>query len=204
MNIRLTIILLVIAAILGGWYFSQQHKENHNLADLIKREGSPEYVGQQISTMVYDLKGKPQYFAKAQEIKRFETSERTEFLKPLLDLFDAEKQLKQWQVTADIAEITKEKMLHLKGNVRIENVEPNSRLNFIETEELSINLATYDISSDSVVKSQGMGFTTTGTGLTGNLKKQVATLTKDVKTYLEPTIIQKTEKQAEPSSNAAQ
>ena len=193
MNIRFTVLLLLIAALLGGWYLSQQdNRDKNDLADLVKREGTPEYSGQKMATTVYDLKGKPQYFAEASEIKRYETTERTEFFKPLLDLFDAETALKQWKVTADYAEVTKEKILNLKGNVKIQSLDINSRLTSIETESLSVNLSTHDISTSSVVKSKGMGFTTTGTGLKGNLKKQVATLLKDVKTYIEPTVIKQT------------
>ncbi|AUI65385.1 MULTISPECIES: LPS export ABC transporter periplasmic protein LptC [Glaesserella] len=192
MNIRLNVILLCIVAVLGGWYYSQQTNDNSGLDQLIKKEGEPEYTGSKMSTTVYDLEGKPQYFAESQEIKRFESTERTEFLKPLLNLFDKETSLKQWKVTADYAEVTKEKMLNLRGNVRIESLEPTSRLQKIETDELSVDLNTQDISTQSVVKSQGLGFTTTGTGLTGNLKKQIATLTKDVKTYIEPTVINQT------------
>ncbi|KAE9537172.1 LPS export ABC transporter periplasmic protein LptC [Ursidibacter arcticus] len=200
MNIRLNLILLLIVAILGGWYFSQQESNNADLAQLVKREGSPEYVGNKMETTVYDLNGKPQYFAEAQEIKRYESTERTEFFKPLLDLFDVETALKQWKVTADYAEITKERILNLKGNVKIESLDATSRLTYIETDTLSVNLSTHDISTESVVKSKGMGFTTTGTGLVGNLKKQVATLTKDVKTYIEPTVIKNTE-ESSPSKN---
>ncbi len=193
MNIRLNVILLCIVAVLGGWYYSQQMTDNSGLEQLIKKEGEPEYTGTKMSTTVYDLAGKPQYFAESQEIKRFESTERTEFLKPLLNLFDKETALKQWKVTADYAEVTKEKMLNLRGNVRIESLDPTSRLQKIETETLSVDLNTQDISTQSVVKSQGLGFTTTGTGLTGNLKKQVATLLKDVKTYIEPTVIKQSD-----------
>lgn len=196
MNIRLNVILLCIVAVLGGWYYSQQVADDAGLDQLIKKEGEPEYTGTQMSTMVYDLEGKPQYFAESQKIKRFETTERTEFLKPLLNLFDKETALKQWKVTADFAEVTKEKMLNLRGNVRIESLDPTSRLQKIETDTLSVDLNTQDISTQSVVKSQGLGFTTTGTGLTGNLKKQIATLTKDVKTYIEPTVINQTNSSA--------
>lgn len=194
MNVRLNIILLLIVAVLAGWYFSQQESKNSNLADLVKREDSPEYTGQKMETTVFDVKGKPQYFAQANEIKRYESTERTEFFKPLLNLFDAETALKQWKVTSDYAEVTKDKILNLKGNVKIQSLDQTSRLTSIETEQLSVNLTTQDIFTDSVVKSTGMGFTTTGTGLTGNLKKQVATLTKDVKTYIEPTVIQQADK----------
>lgn len=197
MNIKLNLILLVIVAVLGGWYFSQQESDKSGLADLVKREGAPEYTGEKMATTVYDLKGKPQYFAEAQEIKRYETTERTEFIKPLLNLFDAETALKQWKVTADHAEITKDKILNLRGNVKIIGLDPNSRLTSIETDSLSVNLTTQDITTESVVKSTGMGFTTSGTGLVGNLKKQVATLTKDVKTYIEPTVIKQSENSSE-------
>lgn len=109
MNIRLNIILLIIVAALAGWYVSQQKPENDGLDQLIKKEGNPDYTGNRITTSVYDLKGKPQYFAKAKEIKRYQNTELTEFIQPLVELFDAETALKQWKVSADYAEITKEK-----------------------------------------------------------------------------------------------
>lgn len=192
MNRRLNTILVLITLVLGSWaYYLYQCDKISDLSNLIKQDGAPEYTGNRAETTVYDLQGKPQYFASADEIKRFESTQRTEFIKPLLNLFDGVSALKQWKVTADYAEITQDKMLHLKGNVRIESLAPNSRLEKIETDTLSVNLNTQDIFSESVVKSEGLGFTTTGNGLTGNLKKQVATLTNNVKTYIEPTVIQK-------------
>lgn len=192
MNTRLTIVLLLIAGVLGGWYYSLQEKEKSGLEDLIKKEGQPEYVGNKMSTSVYDLKGKPQYFAQADEIKRYESTERTEFLKPFIELFAKDSSVKQWKVSADKAEITKEKMLNLSGNVKLQALDPLSRLQQISTDTLTVDLNTQDIFTESVVKSVGSGFTTTGTGLKGNLKQQVATLQKDVKSYIEPTIIKET------------
>lgn len=189
MNLRLNIILLCIAVALGGWFISQQFTDNTELADLIKKEGMPEYTGAQLTSTIYDPNGKPQYFAQAEEIKRYEETDRTEFLKPLLNLFDEKTALKQWKITADHAEISKERMLHLQGNVKIESLDPNSRLQKIETAQLSIDLTTHDIRSEAQVRSIGMGFTTTGTGLTGNLKQQTATLLNNVKTSIEPTVV---------------
>lgn len=195
MNIRLNIILLVIVAALGGWYISQQTPDKNGLDQLIKKEGNPDYTGNQMETEVFDLKGKPQYYAKANEIKRFESTERTEFLKPLVNLFDAQTALKQWEVTADNAEITKEKMLNLKGHVAVKALDPSSRLQRIETDSVTVDLNTQDIFTDAVVKSTGLGFTTSGTGLKGNLKQQVATLLKDVKTYIEPAVVKQANEQ---------
>lgn len=205
MNLRLNFILLLIAAVLGGWYFSQQTPEKDALADLIKKEGEPDYTGNKMQTSVFDVDGKPQYFAIADNIKRYENTDRTEFVKPLVNLFDKVTALKQWQVTAEKAEITTEKILNLSGKVKIESLDPTSRLQKLETEQLSVNLNTQDVSSDVLVKSKGLGFTTEGTGLKGNLKQQVATLLKDVKTYIEPTVIQQTNQQPnEPQPNNQQ
>lgn len=189
MNTRLTLILLIIVVLLGSWYYSLQEKDNNGLDQLIKKEGEPEYVGNKMSTSVYDLNGKPQYFAQADEIKRYESTERTAFLKPFIELFAKDSTLKQWKVSADRAEITKEKILNLTGNVKLEALDPTSRLQQITTDKLTINLNTQDIFTESVVKSIGSGFTTTGVGLKGNLKQQIATLQKNVKSYIEPTII---------------
>lgn len=189
MNFRLNIILLFIVVVLGGWFISQQLNNTSELTHLIKKEGMPEYTGGKLTSTIYDLNGKPQYFAQAEEIKRYEETERTEFFKPLLNLFDEKTALKQWKITADQAEVTKEKMLHLQGNVKIQSLDPSSRLQKIESEQLSIDLTTHDIKSSMQVRSTGMGFITTGSGLTGNLKQQTATLLQNVKTSIEPNVV---------------
>ena len=162
------------------------------MGQLIKKDGTPDYTGDRMSTSVFDIQGKPQYYAEADEIKHYENSERTEFFNPFVNLFDKVTALKQWKLSADHAEITKEKILNLVGNVKLQALDPTSRLQKIETDKLMVDLNTQDISTESVVKSTGLGFTTTGTGLKGNLKQQVATLLKDVKSYIEPTVIKET------------
>lgn len=191
MSRSLNLFLLFITLGLASWaYYLYQGDNFADLANLIKKEGEADYTGRRMETTVYDLQGKPQYFAAADEIKRYENNERTEFFRPLLELFNKESSQKQWRVMADRAEITKEKMLYLRGNVKIESLDRSSHLQRIETDEIDVDLSTQDIFTESAVKSTGLGFTSSGIGLTGNLKKQVATLTKDVKTYIEPTVIQ--------------
>ncbi|MBR0572984.1 LPS export ABC transporter periplasmic protein LptC [Pasteurella atlantica] len=186
MNLRLNIVLVIVVSVLAGWYFSLQ-QEGQDLERLIKRDGQPEYVGDKITTEVYDVEGKPQYFAQADEIKHYETTGRVELVNPLLNLFDTVKALKEWKLTSDEAEITKNKILQLRGNVKIQNLNPLSKLQQIEAEILFVNLKNHDIFSDSVVSARGIGFNSTGTGLQGNLKKQSAKFQKDVKTHIEPT-----------------
>lgn len=203
MNKRLTAILLIIVAALLGWR-GMQPSEDNGLDNLIKKEGTPDYTGTRMSTSVFDLEGKPEYYAEADEIKRYENSEQTEFKNPLVNLFDKVTALKQWKLSADHADINAEKILTLSGNVKLEALEATSRLQKIETDTLSINLTTQDIFTESVVKSQGLGFTTTGTGLKGNLKKQEATLLKNVKSYIEPTVIKTVNEQEKLKSQESQ
>lgn len=198
MNIRLTAILLIIAAGLGSWWYSLQPKDANPLDNLIKQQGTPDYTGEKLSTEVFDLQGKPQYYAEAQEIKRFEETELTEFVRPLVNLFDKESSQKLWELTANHAEITKEKILTLSGNVKLNALDKTSRLQRIETEKLIVDLNTQDIQTDESVKSTGLGFTTTGVGLKGNLKQQVATLLKDVKSFIEPTVVRENNEQPTP------
>ncbi|EIG26492.1 LPS export ABC transporter periplasmic protein LptC [Haemophilus paraphrohaemolyticus] len=189
MNKRITALLLVIVAALVGWMQYQAKDDANGLDNLIKKEGMPDYTGKRMSTSVFDLEGKPEYYAEAEEIKRYEESEKTEFTNPLVNLFDKLTALKQWKLSADHAEINAERILTLSGNVTLQALEPTSKLQRIETDHLSVNLTTQDVFTDSEVKSQGLGFTTTGVGLKGNLKQQVATLLKDVKSYIEPIVI---------------
>ena len=189
MNKRITALLLVIVATLLGWMQYQAKDETNGLDNLIKKEGMPDYTGNRMSTSVFDLEGKPEYYAEAEEIKRYKESEKTEFTNPLVNLFDKLTALKQWKLSADHAEINAERILTLSGHVTLQALEPTSKLQRIETDHLSVNLITQDVFTDSEVKSQGLGFTTSGIGLKGNLKQQVATLLKDVKSYIEPTVI---------------
>lgn len=189
MNKIITLVLAVVVAGLIGWYMSLQQTEQA-LASLIKKAGMPEYTGEQLSTMIYDQHGKPQYFAQAAQIKRYEESERTEFSRPLLQLFDPESGQKQWQITANDAEMTKEKLLHLNGEVRLISLDQTARLQRLDTERLTVDLTSQDIFSDKAVRTQGNGIATQGIGLKGNLKQQIATLLNDVKTQIEPTVIE--------------
>ena len=195
MNKRITALLLVIVATLLGWMQYQAKDETNGLDNLIKKEGMPDYTGNRMSTSVFDLEGKPEYYAEAEEIKRYEESKKTEFTNPLVNLFDKLTTLKQWKLSADHAEINAERILTLSGHVTLQALEPTSKLQRIETDHLSVNLTTQDVFTDSEVKSQGLGFTTSGIGLKGNLKQQVATLLKDVKSYIEPTVIKAANKQ---------
>ncbi|MDP8171441.1 LPS export ABC transporter periplasmic protein LptC [Pasteurella skyensis] len=192
MNLRLNIILIMIVAVLAGWYFGLQNS-NQDLNGLIKKAGQPEYIGNKTTTSAYDTNGKPQYFVQADEIKHYEETGQVELMNPLFNLFDSVEALKKWKLTSDNAEITKEKILRLEGNVKIKSLDRLSQLQQIETEQLFVDLNTQDVFTDKKLIAKGIGFSTMGTGLEGNLKKQFVVLKENVKTHIEPTKLKQSE-----------
>ena len=188
MNIRWTVFLSVITLVLLAWYYSL-NQDDQQLATLIKKEESPEYIGHKMSTVVYSPTGKKQYLATSDKVEYYDYDGHTNFEQPLVYLFEIENQKTQqkesWKLSADRAILTKDNMLYLKGNVIAETLLPQSKLQRIETEDAKVNLNTQDISSDNTVKINGQNFTSTGLKLTGNLQQQIANLKEQVKTYYE-------------------
>ncbi|MCK3658674.1 LPS export ABC transporter periplasmic protein LptC [Pasteurellaceae bacterium Pebbles2] len=188
MNIRWTLILAVIALSLLGWFYSLNQADS-GLAGLIKKEESPEYIGQTMKTVVYSPTGEKQYVATAVKVEYYDNDGHTDFQTPLVYLFDIQnektQQTESWKLSADKAKLTKDNMLYLDGNVLAESLLPLSKLQRIETESAVVNLTTQDITSDKQVKINGLNFTSTGLKLTGNLQQQVATLKEQVKTHYE-------------------
>ncbi|PJG85556.1 LPS export ABC transporter periplasmic protein LptC [Conservatibacter flavescens] len=187
MNIRWNIILGLIVLVLLGWFYSL-NQSNHDLSELIKKDESPEYVGQKMETILYSPTGKKQYVGRAETVSHYDNDGHTEFTKPILYLYDIEgknAEQQSWMLSADTAVLTKDRMLYLEGNVVAKSLLPDSRLQRVETEKAQFNLTTHDISSDTMVKINGQNFITTGQKLTGNLQQQIATLKEQVKTYYE-------------------
>ncbi|WP_109091870.1 LPS export ABC transporter periplasmic protein LptC [Aggregatibacter actinomycetemcomitans] len=187
MNIRLNIILAVIALGLLAWFYSL-NQEDGSLKDLIKTADSPEYVGQKMSTTVYSPTGKKQYLATSAKVEHYTSDGHTDFQQPVVLLLDIEIQntdKESWKLSADKARLTKDNMLYLDGNVIAQSLSAQSRLQRIETQRAVVNLTTQDISSDQMVKLNGQNFNSTGLKLTGNLQQQVVTLKEQVKTYYE-------------------
>ncbi|WP_386687578.1 LPS export ABC transporter periplasmic protein LptC [Lonepinella sp. MS14437] len=188
MTIRWTAILATVTLILLGWFYSLNQSDN-DLTDLIKKEESPEYVGNQMSAVVYSPTGAKQYVATSSKVEYYEYDGHTDFQTPLVYLFDIQnektQQTESWKLSANKATLTKDNMLYLEGNVLGESLLPLSKLQRIETESAVVNLTTQDISSNTQVKINGLNFSSTGLKLTGNLQQQVATLKEQVKTHYE-------------------
>ncbi|WP_439239129.1 LPS export ABC transporter periplasmic protein LptC [Lonepinella sp. BR2919] len=201
MNIRWTVILAIITLVLLGWFYSLNQTDSE-LAELIKQEESPEYVGNKMNIVIYSPTGAKQYVALSDKVEYYEYDGHTDFYIPIVYLFDIQnektQQTESWKLSADKATLTKDNMLYLNGNVLGESLLPQSKLQRFETESAVVNLTTQDISSDKQVKINGLNFTSTGLKLTGNLQQQVATLKEQVKTHYE---ISKTNDETDETQN---
>lgn len=188
MNIRWNIILSIIVVLLLAWFYSLNQEDNQ-LGNLIKKQESPEYTGLEMETVLYSpTNGRHQYVARSEKVAYFETDGHTEFTKPIVYLYNIEgnqADQQSWLLQADLATLTKDNLLYLEGNVLVQSLLTDSRLQRIETQQAVVNLTNHDISSDTQVKINGQNFVTTGQKLTGNLQQQVATLKQQVKTYYE-------------------
>ena len=97
MNIRWNIILGVIALALLGWYYSL-NQDHSDLQSLIKKPDSPEYVGNKMETTVFSPEGKKQYLAISDTVEHYTQDGHTDFISPLVYLFDVSldnKELRQ-------------------------------------------------------------------------------------------------------------
>ncbi|MCW9711162.1 LPS export ABC transporter periplasmic protein LptC [Avibacterium sp. 21-586] len=187
MNIRWNIILSVIALGLLTWLYSLQTSVPAR-EDLIKSEDSPEYIGNKMQTTVFSPTGEKQYFALADKVEHYDATGNTDFQQPLVYLYDVQDQnlgTQSWKISADKAQLTKDEHLYLEGNVSVQSLLPNSRLQRVDTERATVNLKTQDIHSDTMAIITGLNFTSRGAKLTGNLKQQIATLAEQVKTHYE-------------------
>lgn len=186
MNIRWNIILSIIAITLLAWFYSlNQEKREHSA--LVKSENGPEYSGANMHTTVFSPTGQKQYLATADQVEHYANNGETKFILPKLYLYELtqESPKQSWSISANNAILTKDNLLFLNGNVRVDSLLESRKLQKIETQSAVIDLKTQDISSDSSVKINGYNFYSTGLKLQGNLQQQIATLKEQVKTYYE-------------------
>ncbi|EDK13963.1 hypothetical protein CGSHiR3021_05644 [Haemophilus influenzae 22.4-21] len=137
--------------------------------------------------------------ALSDKIEHYTVNEQTLFTAPLVYLYPTTSNEKEqnpnqnvdffstqnWKLSANQARLTKDQILYLEGNVVVQSLTSDSRLQRIETESAVVNLKTQDMTSETQVKIKGKNFSSTGLKLVGNLRQQVATLKEQVKTYYE-------------------
>lgn len=75
-------------------------------------------------------------------------------------------------------------MLYLYGHVEVDSLTADAQLK-IRTDNAQVNLITQDVASDDEVTLFGIGFTSDGMRMRGNLRDKTAELIEKVKTSYE-------------------
>lgn len=142
----------------------------------------PTYQSKMITTTVYDVAGVMVNKIIAQRVSHYSANGDTYFQYPDVTLFTP-KGMPSWQISAHEARLTKTQMLHLTGEVKVINLQPNSQLERILASRANVDLTTQTVTSSSEVMLEGPGFYSTGSKLKGDLKKKTAELLENVKTF---------------------
>ncbi len=174
------VILSIIALALIGWNLTDSDSEQQKVV----ASDAPTYQSQHTETLVYDPTGALQYKLIADNVKYFEAQEDGLFTQPIMTLFDKEATA-TWTVRSNTAKLTKEKLLYLYGDVKVNSLVPTSQLKTIDTDNALVNLITQDVSSEDEVILGGTGFHSNGFKMRGNLREKHAKLIEKVKTTYE-------------------
>jgi len=81
------------------------------------------------------------------------------------------------------ATLTRDKLLYLNEQVILTNLLPDSQLHKVMTDNARVDLTTQMVTSSDPVTIEGTNFSSTGTGLLGNLRNKTADILENVKTY---------------------
>lgn len=175
-------ILGIISLLLLAFLFLNEGNERKNISKAqILSESN--FTGYDVNTNIYDVDGYLKYNAKSQEVKFNGVEASYNFIEPKVTLFLYSNPI--WSLKSQQALLNKNNNLQLKGDIVAKNLASERKINWIKTDAIDLNLNNYDVKSNAEVVINGMGFNTTGQGITGNLFKQIVNLKQKVKTVYE-------------------
>ncbi|MEA9390345.1 LPS export ABC transporter periplasmic protein LptC [Acerihabitans sp. TG2] len=180
-KIGITVLLLLVALVLIGLNLTGTHSET---SQVVTDTGEPTYQSQHTVTLVYNPVGGLNYKLVAEHVQQFAVEQVTWFTRPVATMYD-ENKIATWTVRSDRAKLTNDKMLYLYGHVEVDSLTDTSQLQHIRTDNAVVNLVTQDVSSDDEVTLSGIGFSSKGMKMRGNLRKKTAELLDKVKTSYE-------------------
>lgn len=177
----ITLALALIALALIGWNMSGfNQRDTQTVID----DSEPSSQSQHTVTVAFNPVGQLSYKLVAENVQNFSAQELTWFTTPVMTMF-GDNTVATWTVRADRAKLTNDKMLYLYGHVEVDSLTPDAQLKKIRTDNAQVNLITLDISSDDEVTLSGVGFTSNGMKMRGNLRDKTAELIEKVRTSYE-------------------
>ncbi|MDF7666341.1 LPS export ABC transporter periplasmic protein LptC [Orbaceae bacterium ESL0727] len=173
-------VLLIIIALVVYYYYTES--DTATVSETVNLSNQPIYQSDSMTTDIYDLSGEILYKITSANVKHFDNSNNTEFDSPTFTLYDNQHSA-TWHIQAKQATLTNDKLLYLYQNVQLDNLTPNAQLQQVKTDNVVVDLATQLVTSKDPVTIKGLGFSSTGVGLLGDLQAKTAKILENVKTY---------------------
>lgn len=174
---RLFYVLLLFIASWCGYYLIE--KDNTNDLSITKNLQLPQFTGDDMTSTTFNDKGFRTYVITSNHLEYFSTTGDTFFFQSVLKIFRDGKTL-EWEISADDATLSKKQLLTLTGNVVAKNLLPNSGLEAITTDQMTIDLVNRNFWSDAPVTLVGPQFKTVGQAIKGNFSANTAKLYNNV------------------------
>lgn len=165
----ISILLIVIVLGLIAWNIVTFHDDS--ITKTINSQ-APTYQSEYPITVVYNPMGKLSYKLMAQHAKYYTECQLSWFTKPVMTLFD-ENSIATWQVSANLAKLTKNRILYLYGHVELQSLLSTPQLKKIQTESAEINLITQDLASDKAMTIYGINFVSHCMKMRGNIRAKM-------------------------------
>ncbi|WP_018692468.1 LPS export ABC transporter periplasmic protein LptC [Algicola sagamiensis] len=182
---RIIGICVLVALIIGGiWFFGfnlQWVKSDVTKEANTTMEKRPDFVAEDLSSTIYNVKGLPVHKVKAQRMEHYGRSGFTMFYKPEHTIFPTNKKV-PWTIQAEEATYYPNEKITLEKNVVIETLDRDKRTTTIKTNYLEISLKNNTMSSTDKVVIQGSQFRISGKGFFANIEKESMEIHKHAKT----------------------
>ncbi|MGF1725793.1 LPS export ABC transporter periplasmic protein LptC [Photobacterium nomapromontoriensis] len=175
---RLLCALLLMVCAWTGYYLLDKHwQEEIQVAPDTEK---PLFTGSVVANTAFNDQGMRSYQIEANYLEHFSKSGNTDFVEPVLWVY-REGTETEWRISANTARLDKNQVLQMTGNVRIFNLLPTSAIKVIQTDTLRLDLISKDFDTPDHVIITGDAFVNEGTGMQGNMDRNIATLLKNVK-----------------------
>lgn len=188
MNWRIGLILSTIALVLVFLFWRPFADDEDDEPVLDTEQLQPDFTAEGLFTRIFSAEGALQHRIESSHMAHYSVIGLTELTQPTyrstIQLSDDRSE--QWKVRADKGSYFDDDRLLLEDNVRITNEDGQSYIQAIETDSLTINTLTQEITTDAMVLIYGPQFEVRGQGMRANLELQQLELNQHVETLYYP------------------
>ncbi|EKE71486.1 LPS export ABC transporter periplasmic protein LptC [Gallaecimonas xiamenensis] len=183
MNRALLFILVLFAITLGlvYWTGNDEDAAQQGQAQLVDQ---PDGIAEDLQVRQFDDKGQLSMQVNADSMTHFSLRQETWLTAPRFELYDQE-QHKPWQIRADQAKVTGQRLVDLKNGVIIQSLTDDAPVRRVDTDNLQLDLVQKTMDTDAPVTIIGPGYVTSGVGLEAELEGQQVRLKSQVSTEYE-------------------